>query len=153
MQNYDYSPMDQRSKKMSKTLTFTIPGVPKGKGRPRISVRGGFARAYTPAATRSYEAEMSWYANQAGASISESPCTMHIEAIFPIPASFSKKKKEEALSGALRYTKKPDCDNISKMKDALNQIAFRDDSQVYQETVLKRYGAEPCLIITIIYDN
>lgn len=134
-------------------ISFTIPGVPRGKGRPRFSVRGGFARAYTPAATRSYEGEISWYAKKAGCTPSKSPCQMDIVAVFPIPKSYSKKKTNDAINGILKYVKKPDTDNLSKVKDALNQIAFYDDSQVYRETVTKMYGEEPQMIITIYYDE
>ena len=38
------------------------------------------------------------------------------------------------------YTKKPDVDNINKIiLDALNKIAYEDDSQVCKVTVEKKY--------------
>ena len=37
-------------------MKVTIPGDPVGKGRPRLSTRGGHARAYTPKKTRTWEA-------------------------------------------------------------------------------------------------
>ena len=41
---------------MSKVIKFSVPGAPVGKGRPKISSRGGkFARMYTPEKTASYE--------------------------------------------------------------------------------------------------
>lgn len=36
-------------------FNFTIPGEPKGKGRPKFSTKGGYARAITPEATANYE--------------------------------------------------------------------------------------------------
>ena len=42
-------------------ISFTIPGSPVGKGRPRVSVRGGYAHAYTPEKTRTYEARVRGY--------------------------------------------------------------------------------------------
>ena len=36
-------------------IKFTIPGEPRGKGRPRFSNRGGYVRTYTDEKTASYE--------------------------------------------------------------------------------------------------
>lgn len=38
-----------------KSFTFTIPGQPKGKMRPKVTMQGGFTHAYTPKETTSYE--------------------------------------------------------------------------------------------------
>lgn len=38
-----------------KSVTFTIPGQPKGKMRPKVTVQGGYAHAYTPKETTNYE--------------------------------------------------------------------------------------------------
>lgn len=37
-----------------RSFTFTIPGQPKGKMRPKVTMQGGFAHAYTPKETTSY---------------------------------------------------------------------------------------------------
>lgn len=43
-----------------------------------------------------------------------------------------------------RTTKKPDTDNIAKnIKDALNKIAFPDDSQIVTEIIEKWYADTP----------
>lgn len=115
-------------------------------------MRGGFARAYTDSQTVSYEAEVKSFAIKAGARVREEPCKMYIAAYFPVPESYSKKKKALALTGELRYTKKPDTDNLSKIKDALNSVAFKDDSQVYFEEVYKGFDANPRLEVRIVYD-
>ena len=36
-------------------VTFTVPGTPVGKGRPKFARRGNFTVAYTPEKTASYE--------------------------------------------------------------------------------------------------
>ncbi len=65
-----------------------------------------------------------------------------IIAVFEPPKSLSKKKKEELLY-QINYTKKPDADNIAKaILDALNGLAYKDDSQVSALLVLKDYGEE-----------
>ena len=37
-------------------IQFTVPGQPVAKGRPKFTMQGGFARAYTPKKTADYEA-------------------------------------------------------------------------------------------------
>jgi Holliday junction resolvase RusA-like endonuclease len=74
-----------------------------------------------------------------------------ITALFSIPKSASKKLQEKMLSGAVRPTKKPDCDNIIKaVLDALNGVAYYDDSQVVKICIRKRYDTNPRTIIEII---
>ena len=69
---------------------------------------------------------------------------------FPIPKSVSKKKREEMNRGLLMHTKKPDCDNIAKsILDALNGLAYYDDSQICELSVYKMYSDEPRAEIVI----
>ena len=127
-----------------KKLEFTVPGAPVGKGRPRFTRTG---RSYTPERTARYEnlialAFREKYPNWV-------PCEGYVEmtmfAYFEIPKSWSKKKQEKAMRGEIRPAKKPDLDNISKMKDALNGIAWKDDAQVVEEHLSKHYCRAPRL--------
>ncbi len=131
-----------------KEIVIVVPGIPQGKGAARHS-RVGFT--YTPTKTRSYMAEIKEFAIRVGAVPLENPCCMFIEAYFPVPSSYSKKKAAAALSGKLSYTKKPDTDNLSKIKDGLNGVAFKDDAQVFMEMIHKAYSSTPMLKITITY--
>ena len=64
-----------------------------------------------------------------------------ITAFFAPPKSVRKKDKIEMLTNRLLPVKKPDCDNIAKIVlDALNKIAYVDDSQVVELAVKKRYA-------------
>lgn len=122
-------------------ITFTLPGGPQGKGRPRYVRRTG--RAYTPDKTVAYEELVRQRFIEAanGQDFGEGPVFVIITAFFQIPKSFSKKKTEQAIEGTLYPTKKPDWDNIGKIIcDALNGIAYKDDSQVVAATVVKVYG-------------
>lgn len=79
-----------------------------------------------------------------------------IEAVFSVPKSYSKKKREALLpipgvehSGA-GYIHRPDVDNISKtILDALNGVAYVDDCQVTGLLIFKEYGYEDKVIIEI----
>lgn len=63
---------------------------------------------------------------------------------MPKSVSNSKKKKEKAEKGLLRPTTKPDVDNYVKgVKDALNHLIYKDDSQVVDLKVSKFYSEEP----------
>lgn len=131
------------------TVTFTILGKPASKGRPRFSTAGGYARSYTPAKTIEYEnlVRMEW--EKSGAKKLEGVIFATINAYFPIPKSVSKKKRKE-LDGAF-YTKKPDCDNIAKIiLDALNGIAYDDDSQIACLSVMKLYDADETKVMVTL---
>ena len=69
---------------------------------------------------------------------------------MPIPKSASKKKQGAMKSGEIRHTKKPDLDNCIKfVKDCLNGIAWKDDSQVVRIVAYKHYHADPVTWIWI----
>ena len=54
------------------------------------------------------------------------------------------------LSGQIRHTKRPDIDNISKIvMDALNGIAWHDDSQVISILARKQYAEEAGVDVVI----
>lgn len=74
---------------------ITVPGIPVGKGRPRMSVRGGHAMAYTPEKTVRYENLVrTTFMNEYPESVPiDVPVRVVIYANFPIPKSWSKKKK------------------------------------------------------------
>lgn len=129
-----------------KTIMFIIPGQPTAKGRPRMT-RGG--HAYTPAKTRNYEAfvKMCFLEKYAQETPITGPVELKVHAAFTIPKSWSKKRK----AAADHHTSRPDLDNIVKaIKDALNGIAWVDDSQVCGLLATKRYvtGA-PCVAVHI----
>jgi Holliday junction resolvase RusA-like endonuclease len=127
-------------------IAFTVPGNPVGKGRPRVSRRGGFARMYTPEKTASYESLVALAGSQAmeGRPVLESACSVTLDIRVPIPASWSKKKQAAALAGELQPTTKPDIDNVEKaIFDGLNGVVWKDDVQVVAVTKCKRYSDAP----------
>lgn len=133
-------------------IQFTVPGIPVAKARARVTMVGGFARAYTPAKTRKYEEHVSEVARRAMGELSPStrPIEIMLELRMPIPASWTKAKRAAAAAGSVRATKKPDADNVLKgVKDALNGICWVDDSQVVVLTVRKLYAIEPCVIVAV----
>lgn len=125
---------------------FTVPGEPKGKGHPRFNPMNPAAHPRTPEATLVYENLIGWeYRRQCKGSFPEKvPVRMQIKAYYTIPASASKKRKQMMANGEERPTKKPDIDNVVKVyADALNHLAYHDDSQVVSITCEKYYSEEP----------
>jgi Holliday junction resolvase RusA-like endonuclease len=132
-------------------VSFTVPGEPKGKGRPRFSSKTG--HAYTPARTRAYEAEVAKVAKIAmqGHKPFHGACTLLVIAYMPIPKSWPKAKREAAREGCLLHTGTPDYDNIGKVMDALNKIVWNDDAQVIDGRILKAYSDEPRLKVSVVH--
>ena len=130
-------------------IQIVLAGEPTGKGRPRFSRATG--RAFTPQTTATYESALRYagYKAMNGALPLEGPLTIEIGAFVPVPKSWSKKKAAAALSGELRPTSKPDRDNLAKMVDALNEVVWRDDSQIVDWTIRKFYSDRPRLEVVV----
>ena len=122
--------------------TFTIPGKPVAKGRPRVASIGGHARAYTPAKTAA--AEQSFLAlalPYRPAEPLDGPIAVRIVLALPVPASWSKRKRTAAAEGDLLPAGRPDLDNYAKLiLDALNGVFWRDDAQIVDLRVTKAYA-------------
>ena len=129
-------------------LKFEVPGSPIGQGRPKFSTINGHAVAYDPEKSRNYKAYVKLLATQAmkeqGFTMIDGPCCLDILACFEVPKSKSKKFRERALLGLERPTKKPDLSNIVKgIEDALNGLAYKDDSSIVFLSVAKCYSEVP----------
>lgn len=128
-------------------ITFTVPGLPIGKGRARASAASGFVRFHTPAKTVSYEAQLKHFALDAmtGQPIMLGPLHVTVRAVFPKAASWSKKK----AAAAIWHTSKPDADNLLKCLDGLNKVVWADDSQVAKATIEKIYSDDGTASMTV----
>lgn len=134
-------------------VEFTVPGEPKGKGRPRFVKVGNYTKTYTPVDTVSYENLVKLeYQSQCGHTKFEKGTMLGliVTAYYAIPKSESKKKQKQMLDGDIRPTKKPDMDNIIKIiADSLNHIAYHDDSQIVSAEVNKYYSDNPRVEVVI----
>lgn len=131
-------------------IELTIPGEVVAKSRPKFTSRGGYARAYTPKKTRDYEALVKYYALQ----LKQQPLIEAIEVDISVhrvpPKSWSKKKQREALEGVILPVTKPDADNYAKsVLDSLNGILFKDDNQIVDLNIKKRYSEEAKAVVRI----
>ena len=133
-------------------MRFTVPGEPQGKGRPRVVRNGAFTRTYTPEKTATYEnlVKLEFQRQCAGQYIAEGPVSMNVVCYYGLPASDSRRKRQAKLDGAVRPTKKPDCDNVGKViADSLNGIAYKDDAQIVSMTIDKYFAEIPRVEVEI----
>ena len=131
-------------------VEFTVPGEVCAKGRPRFVNRGRFVQTYTPDKTVNYENLVRLSFMQAGCEKLSGAIRAEIKVFMQIPKSESMKKKAAMMAGQIRPTKKPDADNCAKsVLDALNKIAFDDDSQIVELHVNKYYSENPRVTITL----
>lgn len=123
-------------------MDFLVYGKPQGKQRPRFSRIS--KTVYTPTNTAKYEKQIAKAYTESGGKCIPADCyvSVSVSAFFPVPKSYSKKKREDCLERILRPDKKPDMDNILKVVlDALNEVAYEDDKQVV-ELIGRKYYTE-----------
>lgn len=134
-------------------VSFLVPGEAIGKGRPRVSTIGGHARMFTPKKTANYESLIAMAAQQAmqGRELIAGPVLLEMKIFVAVAASWSKKKSAEALQGLVMPTKKPDADNVLKaICDGINGIVFKDDVQVVNVSLSKRFSETPGVSVRIV---
>lgn len=154
-------------------MKITISGDPMGKQRPKVAVLGTskYAHAYTPKETVNYESRVVhefkqiWTASEDKTYPFEPGEEIYatITAYFALQKTHYKKKGINAeglakLEGKINPMKAPDCDNIAKIcLDALNGLAYKDDSQITCLLVMKKYSETPrveiCLERSTHYGN
>lgn len=137
-------------------LTFTVFGVAVPKGSTRAFIPKGWSR---PIITSDNPANKGWQQLVAeGAN----------RAIFALPASergvlqgpvrlsiaFYLPRPKSAPKQVILPTKKPDLDKLVRsVKDALTQVVWRDDSQVVDLVVTKRYAVNAPPHVDIVVEE
>lgn len=98
--------------------------------------KGGIA--YTPAATRKWEASLAMMAQeQMPAGIIDEPVRVDVLAVLPRPKRLLRKSDPDGLIWA---PVRPDCDNITKATlDSLKSF-WRDDCVVVDTRIVKAYA-------------
>lgn len=117
-------------------LSFFVSGTPLAQGRPRFRRAGNFVQTYDPATSKSWKESVRWqcieYMQKEGKGMIDGAIEASLAFLLPRPKSLPKKVKH--------HIKKPDMDNLEKsIFDALEGIAYRNDSQIYKKSTMKMY--------------
>lgn len=129
---------------------FEVAETITGKSRPRMNTRTG--RAYTPTKTKDYEyfVRENFVMKYRHFTPIDGRVRVNIIAYFEIPKSAKKTDIPKMINNEIAPTKKPDFDNIAKIViDALNRFAFKDDAQITEATIIKKYAETPKVLIKI----
>ena len=127
-------------------IEFKVEGKAVPQPRPRVvRMRNGQTRAYNSEKSVVYKRIVKAAAlsemNRQQLTMTDRPLAMRLTFVFTPPKSYTKKKLEAVKSGELRYTKKPDLDNLAKsILDACNNTVYKDDSQIITLSINKEYG-------------
>lgn len=133
-------------------IRIVIDGQPQGKARARTTRHG----TYTLQKTVDYEnlVKYTYLQENSPKWQNNEPLEVEIIARYEIPKGTSKANKQKMLDGLIYPTKKPDADNIAKIIcDALNKVAYNDDSQIVSLNITKEYSEIPCVIVLIDEKN
>lgn len=137
-------------------IVFEMWGKPQGKARARTFYNHHLGRhqSVTPTNTVLYENYIKECYKATESSeiwFDKEPLAMKIVALFEIPKSFTKKQRADIENGLLYPTKRPDVDNLAKVVcDALNEVAYKDDTQIIDLHILKFYTTQrPRVIVEI----
>ena len=115
-----------------------VEGAIRGKQRPMFKTKNG--TVFTPSQTINYENWIKQCYIEQSNKLLNGPTRARIEIYYSVPKSYSKRKIEAIKDGIDYPMKKPDADNIAKIVlDSLNKIAYEDDKQVVELTVIKRW--------------
>lgn len=134
---------------MTERVEFTVPGVPVAWARARLSGH----KHYTDPRVASYKRAVGTLARAAMAGRPPfcGPVSLHVRAVFAVPKSWSRGRREAALAGWIAPTAKPDWDNLGKaVSDALNGVVYVDDAQVVRASVEKVYGDSPQMVVHVM---
>lgn len=132
------------------SVSFVIPGRIGGWKRAGRSGK----QSFTPAKMRSDAGIVKHFASQAmnGVDLLEGPLRMTVHIWRQIPKSWPKKKR-----GAVYITGTPDWDNSAKLiGDALNGVVYRDDAQIADGRVIRKYmpdGAQAGEFIRVVVEE
>ncbi len=119
-------------------IAFTVHAAPVAQPRTSTAKSG---HRYTPDnGIHLYKAAITRaYREQRDTAPHDGPVAMTVTFIMPRPRSIRWKKRPMPRCW---HTKRPDADNMLKaVKDALNGIAYTDDSRVCKVEVTKRYAS------------
>ena len=130
---------------MGDAITFVVPGPLGQKDRPRANSRG---QIYDTAQNRAWEGRIRAAASPFFPRPLIGAVCLQIVAVYTVTPGWPRYLREASQMGPCMA--KPDLDNVEKsVMDALNGLAYRDDSLVAEKAARKRYGVREELRVTV----
>lgn len=135
-------------------IYLVVPGEPCGKQRARTFYdrRAGRVVSKTPEKTKNYEILIRelFAVKYEGFRPLVGSARLRVNIYRGIPKSESRKRAEKMEATIIRPTTRPDASNVLKsVEDALNGLAYLDDSQIIEILVQKYYSRTPRVEITL----
>lgn len=122
----------------SPVVSFTVLGAIVGKQRPRMTRNG---HAYTPVQTQRAEDAIRAAWDAAGRPrLPDGPICVEVAAVFSRPPSHYGTRGSLSAAGRRAIPGRVDADNVLKLLDALNRLAWNDDRQITSALVTKEWG-------------
>ena len=117
-------------------ISFFVPGTPVPQGRPRAFRVGNSIGMFDPKKSKEWKKTVAQVAGLQPGRFQNGALKMTLRFNLPFPKSM----KIISWSPAPRHTKRGDLDNYCKsVCDALNEVCYKDDSQICELVAVKRY--------------
>ena len=137
-------------------FSFTVPGTPVAKARPRVYKGHAITPPKTEAAEKRVKLTIRDKKQEKRLPLAEPvfgkniPLNVYVSLYFRPPLRTSKKRKEQMIRGEIRPAVRPDADNLAKLVlDAMNGSVYFDDGQIVSLYVRKFYDEEPRTVVGV----
>lgn len=127
-------------------LIFEIHSKPK----PQKQTQFGNRRFYDP--SKQSKREIQWQIRpHAPKEPLKGPLSVQITFYMPIPKETTKALRAQMLNGLALPYKRPDIDNMAYLvTNAMNDIIYKDDSQIVDLILHKRYAETPKIVVQVL---
>lgn len=135
-------------------ISLIVPGKPRGKGRPKFARRGQAVVTYTDEQTVSMEETIRAIWRETGAQRlpDGEALELTVRVTHERPQNHFRKNGQLSKKGheSPIPTRKPDGDNVFKLvADALNGLAYKDDSQIAYWDLKAQWGIRAHMLIQL----
>ena len=127
-------------------LIFEIHTIPKPQKQTKFSYKG----AYDP--SKEYKTALQWQIKPyAPSNPILGPVRVHISFFLPIPKITPSMRRKQMINGLCVPWRRPDLDNLAyTVTNAMQDIIYKDDSQIIDLVLSKRYAEIPKIVIKIL---
>lgn len=138
----------------NQSVTFEIPGEAVPWRVPKQDHRYAKIVTFTDDELREFKGRVTTLARRAMKDARLKPfdgaVLLYVRVIRDIPASFSAKRRQQAINGEIWPLRRPDLSNLIKgVEDGMNGEVYTDDARICGSMTFKVYGEVPRTIISV----